>query len=116
MSHGRCLSKCEFADKTVSFENKQIYNGIRLLQFTDAAELSIANSMNCCEGFFTRIVNDQKSAIDYILLSKIMCKNVDSVFIDESGKYDLHSDHVILSIQINDVHIPKKHSNVSNKF
>jgi hypothetical protein len=56
-----------------------------------------------CAGFFTRIVNDQKSAIDYILLSKIMCKNVDSVFIDESGKYDLHSDHVILSIQINDV-------------
>jgi hypothetical protein len=51
-----------------------------------------------------------------ILLSKIMCKNVDSVFIDESGKYDLHSDHVILSIQINDVHIPKKHSNGSNKF
>jgi vacuolar-type H+-ATPase catalytic subunit A/Vma1 len=45
-----------------------------------------------------------------------MCKNVDSVFIDESGKYDLHSDHVILSIQINDVHIPKKHSNGSNKF
>ena len=116
MSHGRCLGKCEFADKTVSSENKQIYNGIRLLQFTDATELSIANSMNCCEGFFTRIVNDQKSAIDYILLLKIICKNVDSVFIDESGKYDLHSDHVILSIQINDVHIPKRHSNVSNKF
>ena len=116
MSHGRCLGKCEFADKTVSFENKQIYNGIRLLQFTDATELSITNSMNCCEGFFTRIVNDQKSAIDYILLLKIICKNLDSVFIDESGKYDLHSDHVILSIQINDVHIPKKHSNVSNKF
>jgi hypothetical protein len=25
-------------------------------------------------------------------------------------------DHVILSIQINNVNIPKKHSNVSNKF
>jgi hypothetical protein len=45
-----------------------------------------------------------------------MCKNVDSVFIDDSGKYDLHSDHIILRIQINDVNIPQKHSNVSNKF
>ena len=72
--NGRCLGKCEFTDKTVSSENKQSYNGVRLLQFTDAAELSIANSMNCSEGFFTRIVNDRKSAIDYIALKNYVQK------------------------------------------
>ena len=32
-----------------------------------------------------------------MLLSKQLANNVNSVFIDEDGQYDLHSDHVIIS-------------------
>ena len=33
-------------------------------------------------------------------MSKEMAQNVKSVFIDEEGKYDLHSNHVIISADL----------------
>jgi hypothetical protein len=53
------------------------------LRFIDASDLTILNTLGCCSGLFTRILNNQKSAIDYILMSKEMAQNVKSVFIDE---------------------------------
>lgn len=94
--NGRCLSKCEFTNKTILTEVKQSYNGVRLRQFTEAANLIIANSLDCCKGFFTRILNDQKSAIDNVLFSENLCRYVKSVDIDESGNYFSNSDHVIV--------------------
>ncbi len=97
--NGRCLKICEYTGKTLLYDVKQSdsYNGFRLLQFVDASELIVANSLTCCDGFHTRILNDQRSAIDYILMSKNLSDSVRSVTIDEGGNYDLHSDHVIIS-------------------
>jgi hypothetical protein len=68
--------------------------------FIDASDLTILNTFGCCSGLFTRILSNQRSAIDYILMSKEMAQNVKSVFIDEEGKYDLHSDHAIISAEL----------------
>ena len=40
------------------------------------------------------------SAVDYILLTKNLCESVYSVHMDESGIFDLHSDHVILNVRV----------------
>ena len=98
--NGKCLSKCDFTGKTLVTDIKQSYNGVRLRQFSETVNLEIANSMNCCEGFYTRVLNNQKSAIDYILLSEALCNHVKSVFIDELGSLHLHSDHVIVRIRL----------------
>ena len=45
-------------------------------------------------------LNNQRSSIDYILMSKELIHKVDQVFIDEEGKYNLNSDNVIMSIKI----------------
>ena len=42
----RCLSKCEYSGKTVLADIKQRYNGVKLSQFVEAANLTIANSLN----------------------------------------------------------------------
>ena len=76
------------------------YNGDRLLRFIDASELSVVNTPECCNGFYARILNNQRSAIDYILMSNELIHKVDQVFIDEESTYDLNSDHVIISINI----------------
>ena len=70
------------------------------MRFIDASDLTISNTPGCCSGLFTRILNNQRSAIDYILMSKEMTQNVKSVFIEEEGKYDLHSDHFIISTDL----------------
>ena len=57
----------------------------------------VVNSLVCCKDLFTRILNDQRSTIDCVLLSKQLANNVNSVCIDEDGQYDLHSDHVKIS-------------------
>ena len=98
--NGKCLSKCDFTGKTLVTDIKQSYNGVRLRQFSETVNLEIANSMKCCEGFYTRVLNNQKSAIDYILLSEALCNHVKSVFIDELGSLHLHSDHVIVRIRL----------------
>jgi hypothetical protein len=54
-------------------------------------------TFNCCDGFYARIINDQRSAIDYVLMSKGLSTNVSSVLIDEKGVFDLNSDHVFRS-------------------
>ena len=51
-----------------------------------------------CSGFFMRILNYQMSAINYVLLSKDICKGVKRVIIDKVGLFDIHSDHVIIQI------------------
>jgi len=51
------------------------------------------NTLECCNGFYSRILNNQRSAIDYILISNELIHKVDQVFIDEEGKY------VIISIK-----------------
>lgn len=95
--NGRCVRKCDFTGNTILSVDKQSYNGGRLRQFIEVTELTVVNSLVCCKGLFTRILNDQRSTIDYVLLSKQLANNVNSIFIDEDGQYDIHSEHVIIS-------------------
>jgi len=71
-------------------------NDIRLRQFVEASKLSLARSFSCSKGLFTRILNNQMSAIDYVLLSKYICMCEKRVIIDEEGLFDIHSDHISL--------------------
>jgi hypothetical protein len=81
-------------------KDNQSYNGIILLQFSEASELDIVNTFNCCDGFYTRILNDQRSAIDYVLMSKGFSANVSSDLIDEKDVFDLNSNHFIISVKL----------------
>jgi len=76
------------------------YNGNRLHQFVKASELRAANCLKCCDGLYTRILNNQKSTIDYVLLSNNLSENVTQVLINEHGTFDLHSDQVIIRLNI----------------
>jgi hypothetical protein len=67
--------------------------------FSDDVVGSIIDIIFPCFPYRIYILNNQRSAIDYMLMSKEMAQNVKSVFIDEEGKYDLHSDHVIISAE-----------------
>jgi hypothetical protein len=96
--NGKCTDKCPFTSKTI-LKKQCSYNGDRLLRFIEASELSVVNTLECCNGFYTRILNNQRSAIDYILMSSELIHKVEQAFIDEEGKYDLNSDHVIISIK-----------------
>ena len=95
--NGLCVRKCDFTGNTILSVDKQSYNSGRLRQFIEATELTVVNSLVCCKGLFTRILNDQRSTINCVLLSKQLANNVNSVFILEDGQYVLHSDHVIIS-------------------
>ena len=59
-----------------------------------------------------RILDYQISAINYVLLSKDICKGVKRVFIDKVGLFDIHSDHVIMQIVFNTSPIQKENKRV----
>jgi hypothetical protein len=61
-----------------------------------------------------RILNYQMSAINYVLLSKDICKGVKRVIIDKGGLFDIHSDHVIIQIVFNTSPIQKENKRVVN--
>ena len=101
--NGKSLRQCEYTGKSLLCKDNQSYNGIRLLQFSEASELDIVNTFNCCDGFYTRILNDQRSAIDYVLMSKGFSTNVSSDLIDEKGVFDLNSNHFIISVKLREI-------------
>ena len=94
--NGRCVTKCTFTNKNIQSEEMTSYNGNRLVRFVEASQLHLANTLNCCTGMFTRIQGDQRSCLDYVLVSDNLKKWISSVFIDEEGELDLYSDHVIV--------------------
>jgi hypothetical protein len=59
------VRKCDFTGNTILSVDKQSYNGGRLRQFIEVTELTVVNSLVCCKGLFTRILNDQRSTTDY---------------------------------------------------
>ena len=64
-----------------------------------------------CKGFYTRILNDQKSAIDYSLLSTMMFDKIYEVSIDEAGQFDVDSDHVLMSLSFYSKTVKQANSN-----
>ena len=61
----------------------------------------MANLHANCKGFYTRILNDQKSSFDYILTSSSIYDRTSEVHIDEEGSFDIDSDHVLMSLTFN---------------
>ena len=59
-----------------------------------------------------RILYYQMSAINYVLLSKDICKGVKRVII--GGLFDIHSDHFIIHIVFNTSPIQKENKRVVN--
>ena len=104
--NGRCVTKCPFSDKNIPHVF-QSYNGNRLRQFIDASELCLVNTMPCCKGIYTRILNNQRSTIDYILLSDNLSRQVKSAAIDDDGSLDLNSDHVVFTISLLKTHLKR---------
>ena len=78
--------------------------------------LIIAYTHKCCEGHYARILNDQRSAINYILLSNGLVDHVERVFIEESGSFDLHSDHVIIRIVLRNIVTTCKNIKICKDF
>ena len=97
--NGRCVSTCPFSTRNIPYVFPS-YNGKRLTQFIEVSELSLINTMSCCRGLFTRIMNNQRSTLDYILVSDNLAKQVISAFIDDVGSFDLHSDHVVFTLKL----------------
>ena len=63
--NGRCLKRYDFTKLNV-ISGLPSYNGTRLCQFVEASEPSLTNCLSCCNGFVTRILNNQMSAIDNV--------------------------------------------------
>lgn len=46
------------------------YNGKRLYQFIESSELRAVNCLAICQGLYTRIFNNQRSAKDYVFFQR----------------------------------------------
>lgn len=97
--NGRYVTKCLFTSKTILFSFPS-YNGNRLGQFIQATELTLVNTLTCFTGLSTRVLYDQKSMLDYILVSSSFVDQMTSAFVDGSGLFDLCCDHVTFRINM----------------
>jgi hypothetical protein len=59
-------------------------------------------------------MNNQRSTIDYILLSDNLTRQVKSATIDDDGSLDLNSDHVVFTISLLKTHL--KRNKVKDKI
>jgi len=73
----------------------------------------LVNTMSCCKGLYTRILNNQRLTIDYILLSDNLSRQVKLAAIDDEGSLDLNTDHVVFTISFLKTHL--KRNKVKNK-
>ena len=120
--NGKCLRQCQFSGKAILENNTSSHNGKRLCQLLEASNLKMANLHGNCKGFYTRVHNDQQSAIDYMLLSPSIYDRTKEVHIDEEGSFDIESDHVLMSLifctkrqnRTNISHIPQSVWNVND--
>ena len=78
-----------------------------LKTFCSEMGLIITNSMNICEGTWTRMSRDKKSVLDYIIVNQEVAAEVEKVSIDEDkiitpyhvvGKEVIYSDHCMMTI------------------
>ena len=68
-------------------------NGKILASLIYRNNLTIGNSMNCCQGLITRVrktkVSEEKSVIDFIFLSEELSHDIESIVIYEPKKHIL---------------------------
>ena len=99
--NGKCLQQCQFSKKAILENSPSSYNGKRLCKLTEAYNLKMANLHANCKRFYTRILNNHKSAINYILTSSSIYDRTSEVHINEEGSFDIDSDHVLMSLTFN---------------
>ena len=85
-------------------------NGKMILDWIENYDLILLNTDQRCEGVFTRIRNEQKTTIDYVLVNREMYDKFEKMHIDEEKEIIPESDHNLLSVtfRTNDKQILKK--------
>ena len=76
-------------------------NGLMLTEWADEYNLNILNLDMKCKGTYTRIRNNQRTTVDYILVNKRVYDMVEEIEIDEDRQIMDGSDHVIMKTKIN---------------
>ena len=71
-----------------------------LSDIMETNHLLMLNDTPKCEGTFTRIMNDSRTCIDYILANEAMYNHINSMNIDEAKNTDI-SDHNWIEVHLN---------------
>ena len=75
-------------------------NGKMVIEWMEEHNLILLNATEKCEGTYTRIEGDQKSAIDFILVNRNLYKMSTSLKIDEKKELFHLSDHTMLTLEL----------------
>ena len=75
-------------------------NGKMILEWMEEFDLNLMNITNKCEGVYTRIEGDQKSAIDYIMVNKKIYDMCTKMVIDEQKLITASSDHTVITLEL----------------
>ena len=98
---------CKVGDIIANNSTVVSKGGKVLKTFCSEMGLIITNSMNICEGTWTRMSRDKKSVLDYIIVNQEVTAEVEKVSIDEDkiitpyhvvGKEVIYSDHCMMTI------------------
>ena len=82
-------------------EKEDDTNGLMINKWSEEYDLHILNLDQRCKGTYTRIRNDQKTTVDYILVNKKIFDMVEEIEIDEDRQIMDGSDHVVMHTKIN---------------
>ena len=103
---GEILLMGDFNAKAVKQQTSM--NGTLLNKMINDLDLVMLNSSNKCEGFYTRInakIPDEKSVLDYIIVTKQLYEDVLTMKIFEMGEHKVEgkipSDHYTISLKLN---------------
>jgi len=70
-------------------------NGKKLLKFSEEMDLTIVNTTNKCTGVWTWMRGEQRSVIDFILADEDILRGIESMVVDDEGRWEVGSDHNI---------------------
>jgi hypothetical protein len=91
----------DFNSKIYSLEERwegKDEKGREFAQWIEEQGLIVANGLKSCVGKWTRMQKESKSVLDYILIDSGL--TVESMFIDDNGKYYIKSDHNLMVIRL----------------
>jgi len=77
------------------------YNGQALLNFAEDSNTTILNCTKLCSGRWTWSRNDQRSILDYFLVSDNVLSTVKEMVVNDSGSQNIGSDHDIMYMKLN---------------
>ncbi len=84
-------------------EGKEIHNWI------NNSGSILVNAHDNCRGIWTWSRGDKTSVVDYIITSGDLDQDIEELFIDDEGEYDIGSDHNWMWLRLRYKRIPKEH-------